>query len=221
MDLNFGPLVAEATLESNANTVPAHTSYKTPLCILAEKYFVDKCPTFCHYYTPQYHKLLADKRFDKVLEIGIGYKELMQKYSCASYRTRDNEYKSGASLYMWKEYFPNSRIFGCDIRDIKLDGIDTFVCDQSKEADLIQMIEKIGSCDFIIDDGSHILEHQVTSFKTLWKYCNDIYIIEDVPEHRLDVLETLTKNLFDDCIVLAKYKHPKDTSGFICYQKIR
>lgn len=182
----------------------------TTLCKLAEKYIVDKCPKFHHYYTQEYHEILKNKKYDKVLEIGIGYKDLMEQYT-------NEDYKCGASLYMWKEYFYNSKIFGCDIRDIKLDGIDTFVCDQSKIDDLINMMNKIGNCDFIIDDGSHILEHQVVSFKTLWNYCNDIYIIEDV--YDLDLLESLTKDIFDDCIVLKKFKHPKDNQGFICYKK--
>mgnify|MGYP003345952491 CR=1 FL=1 len=79
-------------------------------------------------------------------------------------------------------------------------------------------MDKIGNCDMIIDDGSHILEHQIISFKTLWKYCNDIYIIEDVDN--LDLLENNIKNLFNDCILLKKFKHPKDSQGFLCFQKI-
>jgi hypothetical protein len=180
----------------------------TQLCKLAEKYIVDKCPKFHHYYTPEYHEILKNKKYDKVLEIGIGYKDLMEQYT-------NKDYRCGASLYMWKEYFSHSKIFGCDIRDIKLEGIDTFICDQSKEEDLKKMINKIGSCDFIIDDGSHILEHQVISFKTLWNYCNDIYIIEDV-----HLLESLTKDIFNNCIIHKKYKHEKDSQGFICYKKI-
>ena len=182
----------------------------TQLCKLAEKYIVDKCPKFHHYYTPEYHEILKDKKYDKVLEIGIGYKDLMKQYT-------NEDYREGASLYMWKEYF-DCDIYGCDIKDIKLEGIDTFVCDQSKEEDLKEMINKIGCCDFIIDDGSHILEHQIISFKTLWRYCKDLYIIEDI--QNLDLLETLTKDIFEDCIIIKKYKHPKDSQGFICYKKL-
>ena len=187
-------------------------NYKdTKLCQLAEKYVVDKCPKYHHNYTPIYDEILKDKKYNKVLEIGIGYEDLMIKYT-------NQNYKCGASLYMWKEYF-NCDVYGCDIKDIKLDGIETFITDQSKEEELELMMHKIGNCDFIIDDGSHILEHQVISFKTLWKYCNDIYIIEDVTN--LDKLIDLTKDIFPDCVIKKKYKHPKEQQGFICYEKIK
>ena len=183
----------------------------TKLCQLAEKYVVDKCPRYHHHYTPIYDEILKDKKYNKVLEIGIGYEDLMIQY------TNEN-YKCGASLKMWKEYF-NCDVYGCDIKDIKLDGIETFIVNQSKEEELELMMNKIGNCDFIIDDGSHILEHQVISFKTLWKYCNDIYIIEDVTD--LDKLIDLTKDIFTDCFLKMKYKHPKEQQGFICYERIK
>ena len=180
---------------------------------LAEKYIVDKCPKYFHYYTPEYDKILKNKKYNKILEIGIGYPELMKKYT-------NNDYQSGASLFMWRDYFKNSIIYGLDIHDIKLNdnrNIYTYKVDQSNEIELINTMDKIGNCDMIIDDGSHILEHQIISFKTLWKYCNDIYIIEDVDN--LDLLENNIKNLFNDCILLKKYKHPKDSQGFLCFQK--
>jgi len=59
----------------------------------------------------------------------------------------------------------------------------------------------------------------VISFKTLWKYCNDIYIIEDVTD--LDKLIELTKDIFTDCFLKMKYKHPKEQQGFICYERIK
>jgi hypothetical protein len=183
----------------------------TPLCILAEKYLSDKTPKINHYYTPEYYQLLKDKKYEKVLEIGIGYPDLMCRFT-------NDTYKAGASLYMWKEYFETSEIFGCDIRDIQLEGIKTFVCDQSDTLQLENMMDKIGNVDFIIDDGSHILSHQIISFKTLWKYCNDIYIIEDVPPQHLDEIEQLSL-LFSNCECIKKYIHPKDNQGFISFQK--
>lgn len=171
----------------------------------------DKTPKINHYYTPEYYQLLKDKKYEKVLEIGIGYPDLMCRFT-------NDTYKAGASLYMWKEYFETSEIFGCDIRDIQLEGIKTFVCDQSDTLQLENMMDKIGNVDFIIDDGSHILSHQIISFKTLWKYCNDIYIIEDVPPQHLDEIEQLSL-LFSNCECIKKYIHPKDNQGFISFQK--
>lgn len=185
----------------------------TPLCLLAEKYIVDKCPKYHHYYTPKYYEILKDKNYNKVLEIGIGYYDLMKRYTNANYR-------DGASLYMWKDFFKTAKIYGADIKNIKLQEIDTFVVDQSNPKDLIEMMNNIGMCDFIIDDGSHILEHQIVTFKNLWKYCNDIYIIEDVYENNIEYLSNILRDEFEDCEVLMKYKHPKDIQGFIAFQKV-
>jgi len=183
----------------------------TPLCRLAEKYIVDKCPKYYHYYTPKYYEILRDKQYNKILEIGIGYYDLMKRY------TNEN-YREGASLYMWREFFKSSKVYGADIKNIKLQDIETFVADQSNPKDLIDMMKHIGMCDLIIDDGSYILEHQIISFKTLWKYCNDIYIIEDV--NNIDYLENILKDIFEDCEVLMKYKHPNDSQGFIAFRKV-
>lgn len=183
----------------------------TPLCKLAEKYIVDKCPKYNHYYTPKYYEILKDKEYKKVLEIGIGYYDLMKRYT-------NNNYVDGASLFMWREFFKDATIYAADIKHIKIPNIETFIVDQSNPTELLNMIKKTGNIDFIIDDGSHILYHQVITFKTLWKYCNDIYIIEDVSN--LDYLETELKDLFEDCELLMKYKHPNDSQGFIAFQKV-
>ena len=65
---------------------------ETPLCKLALKYRSDKCPKRGkHTYTPYYYDLLKNKKRStkKVLEIGIG---------------------KGASLKMWRDFFPNAKI---------------------------------------------------------------------------------------------------------------
>ena len=75
---------------------------------LAFKYGTDKCPQLNHAYTPFYYELLKDKRqsIKKVLEMGIGNRELQKKYfpHCVT----------GASLFMWKDFFPNAQIYGAD-----------------------------------------------------------------------------------------------------------
>lgn len=186
-----------------------------PLTKIAEKYFVDKCPKFHHYYTPEYHEILKDKNYSSMLEIGIGYPELMCKYTTENYR-------SGASLFMWKEYFKDCTIHGVDIKsfDINEKNINIHQMDQSSQKSMIEIMSKIGNVDFIIDDGSHIYEHQVLSFKTLWKYINDIYIIEDVRPENIDKIQYL-ENEFSDCKCIRKFKHENDTQGFVCFQKIK
>lgn len=187
----------------------------TLLCELAEKYFVDKCPKYRHYYTPEYHNLLKDKNYDLCLEIGVGYPELMKKYTSP-------EYKAGASLKMWRDYF-NCEVIGLDIKefDLKEPNIRTIQCDQS---DFMSLEESMCSVlpalpQLIVDDGSHLVEHQITSFKTLWKYCSDMYIIEDINEENIKKIEELSNGL-PNCKVIQSYIHPGEYQGFVAFQKI-
>jgi GR25 family glycosyltransferase involved in LPS biosynthesis len=184
----------------------------TELCSLAEKYHTDKTPKYNHYYTPEYHKILKDKKYSSMLEIGIGYPELMCKW------TNEN-YKSGASLFMWRDYFKDCIIHGADIKQFNIteNNIKIHQCDQSKTDSLENMMNNIGNVDFIIDDGSHILEHQILTFKTLNKYCNDIYIIEDINPENLQTICGLTNNNW----ICHSYKHVKDHQGFVVFIRCR
>src|SRR3972149_8272692 len=80
----------------------------TPLCEIAFKYGTDKCPQISHNYTPVYYKLLKDKKekIRKVLELGIGSRKTMQWVP--------KHYQTGASLLMWRDFFPNAQIYGVD-----------------------------------------------------------------------------------------------------------
>jgi hypothetical protein len=182
----------------------------TELCKLAEKYYVDKCPKYNHYYTPEYHKLLNEKKYSSMLEIGIGYPELMKKFTC-------NNYKSGASLFMWRDYFKDCIIHGADIKNFTIneENIVIHQCDQSNCESLETMMNTIGIMDFIIDDGSHILEHQILTFQTLNKYCNDMYIIEDIQPENIEKICSLN----DGSWICHSYKHGKDNQGFVAFQK--
>lgn len=153
---------------------------KDPLSELAFKYQSDKCPQIRHPYTPFYYKILKDKQEStkKVLEIGVGYKEM----------EKERNYRTGASLLMWRDFFPNAQIYGIDIREDALYNgkrIKSFIFDQAKKEDLENLIKNIGSdIDLILDDGSHITNDQIFSCLTLMPLVkkNVIYIIEDVKE---------------------------------------
>lgn len=105
-----------------------------------------------------------------------------------------DSYKPGASLRMWRDYFPNAQIIGCDIVKSVLfndeDRIHTFFCDQSLKSSLENLMRNVQSIaqypDVIIDDGSHMELHQRISFRLLWDYVRPnggIYIIEDISEN--------------------------------------
>jgi hypothetical protein len=137
----------------------------TPLCELALKYGTDKYP----WYTPFYDSLLRDRRDSvrRVLEIGIGTPEAMSHVP---------NYKPGASLRMWRDYFPEASIIGVDIDDrvmFREDRITTHFRGYAP-----------ASLDFdlIIDDGSHQAEDQIRDAKDLISRVmrGGYYIIEDV-----------------------------------------
>lgn len=152
---------------------------KTELCEIAYKYGTDKCLRLKHPYTPFYYSLLKDKResIKKVLEMGIG---------CPKEMPHSPHYQTGASLYMWRDFFPNARIYGADILPetmFKDERIETFLCDETKKEDLTRLIERVGSdIDLFIDDGSHSKKHQIFMCQILMPLLKKdvIYIIEDV-----------------------------------------
>lgn len=126
-----------------------------------------------HQYTKNYefHFREMRKRHLNILEIGIG-----------GYQ---NQNLGGESLRMWKNYFINSKIYGLDIFEKK--GIDekrirTFKGSQVDKEFLGSIYKEIGSLDIIIDDGSHINEHIIETFKILFPLLkqNGIYVIEDI-----------------------------------------
>ena len=152
---------------------------KTPLCKIAYKYGTDKCPAIGHPYTPFYYELLKDKKdsIKKVIEIGIGIKTYVYN--------NPKPYTTGASLYMWRDFFPNAVIFGADILPesmFKANRIKTFICDETKKEDLENLIAKTGSdIDLFIDDGLHSKNAQIFLAKTILPmlFKNVIYVIED------------------------------------------
>lgn len=162
--------------------------FDTPLCKIAYKYGTDKCPQYKHSYTPYYHGLLKDKRnsIKKVLEVGIGYYENI-KYGKHNWDdTLKRKYHKGASLKMWRDYFPNAQVYGADIKEDCIftdERIETFVCDERKKSDVENLIKKTGSdIDLLVDDGSHTARNQVKFAEFTLPLLDKgvIYIIEDV-----------------------------------------
>jgi len=92
----------------------------------------------------------------------------------------------GNSLRMWKDYFPSGNIFGIDIKPeckkYEEDKITIFIGDQNDELFLEKTGSVIGKIDIIIDDGSHVVDHQIGSFSKLFPKLkeNGIYVIEDL-----------------------------------------
>ena len=167
---------------------------------LATLWGTDKAPAY-HGYTTYYARHLQSRRrsIRSVLEIGIGGYE-------------DPRF-GGHSLFMWRSYFPKATIYGVDIfqKQLATGGrIVTLRADQS-DVDSIERVLKIcPQFDFIVDDGSHVTSHIVSSFEVLFPALapGGLYAIEDLataydeayggsPLGTSDAL-TLCKSLFDD-----------------------
>lgn len=125
-----------------------------------------------HWYLQHYQRHFCDlqKKPLNLLEIGIG-----------GYKQPD---AGGNSLRTWKAYFPQANIYGIDIYDkkrIEETRIQTFQGSQTDPEFLKRVIQQIGGADIIIDDGSHINSHVITTFKILFPLLRDrgIYVIED------------------------------------------
>jgi hypothetical protein len=162
--------------------------FKTPLCEIAFKYGTDKCPQIKHRYTEVYYKLFKDKvnQVKKVLEIGVGHQEKMKVF--------DNpQYVTGASLRMWRDFFPNAQIYGIDTDPETIfndERITTFCYDQTNYRDLELLIAQIGSdIDIVIDDGAHTPSSQIITCLELMPLLDKkvFYIIEDVTD--LDIMK--------------------------------
>jgi len=136
-----------------------------------------------HTYIPEYARLLEPHRKNgSILEIGI---------------------MKGHSIRMWREYFETGDVYGVDIQLhpeandlISASGINVLLCDATNESLTNQLGDK--TFDVILDDGSHLIEHQVNSFKLLKSRINKngIYLIEDIADiesHR-DLLISLHEN---------------------------
>lgn len=141
---------------------------------IANKYASDKgtiAPSTGHHgprlhFTTKYSEYMEEIKNKKltILEIGVG---------------------SGPSLKMWYDYFPNSTIHAIDVdnhSNKNNDRVITHICDQSNRDNLKILMEQIGKVDIIIDDGSHVVEHQQISLGFLFQYVKDggQYWIEDL-----------------------------------------
>jgi hypothetical protein len=112
------------------------------------------------HYGPLYDRHLAPlwTRVKRVLEIGVDH---------------------GGSLQLLARLFPAAKIVGLDInpacKEYEENRISVTIGDQCD----INLLESLGEFDVVIDDGSHDLQHQSTSFRTLWPKTKMVYLIED------------------------------------------
>lgn len=138
---------------------------------LGKLYKTDK--TDGHFYTTHYmhHFKKFRKKKINLLEIGVGgYKD---------------PNIGGHSLRMWKKYFPYGKIYSIDIYDksaVQENRIKIYQGSQVDTNFLKKITDEVGLFDIIIDDGSHLNEHIIETFKILFPKLKNggIYAVEDI-----------------------------------------
>jgi len=173
-------------------TVYYNKNNKNFLSVLCDKYGSDKGEVKAtghpyewasHTYTDFYIRIFQHRRSDikLVFECGIG---TYDKDFLSSMGTNG---QPGASLRVWRDYFPNATIIGADIdRNILFEEerIKTFFVDQTDSLTVQDMWRDIElkNFDLMIDDGLHTFDSGCCMFEnSISKLSKDgIYIIEDV-----------------------------------------
>lgn len=148
---------------------------------LAQKYKADKWGK--HHYTPVYYELMKDKQNEvkSVFEIGTA---------------------EGASMFMWRDFFPNAMIYGGDNVPSRVElfkneaRMKAYLLDQGKLADIYNVLPIMMTADLIIDDGSHRGADQLFTFLAIAPYmkAGAVYVIEDVAD--TDIIPFITENYY-------------------------
>lgn len=122
---------------------------------------------FTEFYEPYFREMRSRGERLKILEIGV---------------------QTGSSLEMLQNYFPLADIYGLDIsmdlcdRTFS-DRVHLFKGDQNSKENLDELAKITGgNFDIVIDDGSHMFEHQFHSLLYLMDYVSKdgFYVLEDL-----------------------------------------
>lgn len=106
---------------------------------------------------------------------------------------------NNSSLRMWEDYFPNATIVGVDNEpksQYEEDRIKIFLADQGDNEQLLNVVRNTTTVyDLIIDDGSHLINHQMSTLGFLFPYVKEggIYILEDLHTSHFDLFPDWNK----------------------------
>ncbi|KAA9020754.1 class I SAM-dependent methyltransferase [Sphingobium limneticum] len=146
------------------------TKNENPLKSLAIRHGTDKFGI--HDYTGIYWDHLKDLRSHPIslLEIGVG--------------GYDDPHEGGASLAMWRDFFPQGKIVGIDVfkKELNLGPRVSIETGSQSDGDFLREIaERYGPFDVVIDDGSHVMSDVIYSFQKLFSSLKPggLYIVED------------------------------------------
>ncbi|MBR3306732.1 MAG: class I SAM-dependent methyltransferase [Lachnospiraceae bacterium] len=90
----------------------------------------------------------------------------------------------GASLAMWRDFFPNAGIFGIDIcescKKFEQEGVTIKIGDLGTEKFLDELVSI--KPRFVLDDASHRWSHQIMALDRIFPHieAGGIYVLEDI-----------------------------------------
>ena len=112
------------------------------------------------------------------------YELFFEKYKCDNFSLLEIGFGDGQSYKLWEQYFTNAKLYGIDIdQEYVTNRGKVFKADQNNLEQVKISISEIENCKIIIDDGSHVPEHQLKCFHYLFENLleyNGIYVIEDI-----------------------------------------
>ena len=165
-----------------------------------------------HTYVDFYSLLFDHCRNDikKVFECGIGTNNPNLSSSMGI------QYKPGASLRVWRDYFSKANIYGGDIDKNILfeeERIKTFEVDQLQKDSIQKMWNNIkeNNFDLIIDDGLHTYDAGVILFNNSYSMLRNggLYVIEDVHPSYLYKLSNFFIKNYETQIITLKSRSRK------------
>jgi 23S rRNA U2552 (ribose-2'-O)-methylase RlmE/FtsJ len=128
----------------------------------------------------------SDKRLHKWVHYFDIYERHFSRFRGKSPVILELGVMGGGSLAMWKEYFgEDSKIIGIDInpkcKQHEGDGIEVFIGSQDDYKLIDEIFRKYPKIDIVLDDGSHIMKHMITSFELIYEKINPngVYAVED------------------------------------------
>jgi hypothetical protein len=214
-------------------SIPFSPKDVNELGTLCEKYGSDKghgSEPFksAHNYTSFYHALFAPIRDKKIniFEMGLGTNNINIASNMGAHG------KPGASLRVWRDYFPNAQIYGADIdKDILFYDyhIATYYCDQTSSEALKELSKDLpDQLDIIIDDGLHTFHANTIMLHTMIHKLSvgGVYIIEDIYKNNVprmtEYIQNTLKKVYPHCtFTLLQLPHEtnKDDNNLVVIQR--
>jgi hypothetical protein len=151
------------TISASSGSVPESLETLDAIGLRHDTDKASDCNNFLAFYA-QFLDAIRDKPV-RVLDIGV---------------------LNGGSARTWRDYFHRGHIIGVDInpevRNYAAGRLSIHIADQSKPDDLEYIARKLGPFDLVIDDGSHVWDHQILTFKRLMPRVapGGFYILEDL-----------------------------------------